>query len=180
MATGNSSTAYREYQEYLNYPEVMRRRMEVLPGGKIATKRRLRKDRLALCLLSACLMAFCFAYLYLAAQIGVVNGEINSLQTKIADKENDIALAEYEYGELNSLARIEDHALNQLGMIYPEADEVYYLNEKNSAYIAMGLQNSTEQDTLATLEEESGDQGLWHSLAMMLDRHFYGDTGAAE
>ncbi|MCR4963546.1 MAG: hypothetical protein K6B40_06695 [Firmicutes bacterium] len=180
MATGSSSTAYREYQEYVNYPEVMRRQMEVLPGGKIARKRRLRRDRLAVCLVSVCLLAFCFTYLLLAAKIGMTNGQINSVQRQIAETQNDIALAEFEYGKLNSLARIQAYASDQLGMIKPEAGEVYYLNEKNSAYIAMGLQNGMEQENISALEEDAGDQGLWHSLAMMLDRHFYGEPAAAE
>ncbi|MEG1998126.1 MAG: hypothetical protein RR051_06750, partial [Clostridiales bacterium] len=138
MATSNSGMAYQEYQEYLDYPEVARRRMEVLQGGKIAPKSRLRRDKINLMIAAACLFIFAFGYLYLAAQIGLSSKEISNLKADIEQINNDTARAELAYGELNSLARIEQYAIDNLGMVYPDGNSIYYLKQQNSDLIAMG------------------------------------------
>ncbi len=177
MATSNSGIAYQEYQEALNYPQVARRRMEVLPGGKIAPKSRLRKDKITITVVVAVLFAFAFGNLYLTAQIGLASQSISSLKAEIEQTENSTARAELEYGELNSLSRIEEYAITNLGMVYPENNTMYYLNQENSALIAQGTDGLTEQQPAAqsetATEADAAGNSLWRSLAMMLNQHFF-------
>lgn len=178
MTSGNTSNAYREY---LDYRSVAQRRMAVLPGGKIAPATLIRQDKVILVTSIICLFVLAFIYLYLSAQIGLASKEIASLKGKIIDMENSTARAELAYCELNSLARIENYAIENLNMVYPDSESIYYLSEENSMIIAEGLAALSEDETVIAKDNEGAvDNGWWQSLAVMFDDHFFNKSDHAQ
>ena len=173
MTSGNTSTAYREY---LDYRGVAQRRMEVLPGGKIAPANLIRQDKVILVMSVLCLFILAFVYLYLAAQIGLASKEIASIKLQIVNMDNNTARAELAYCELNSLSRIESYAMENLNMVYPDSESIYYLSEENSTIIAQGLDSLLKADMVVPAEEEVAvDNSWWQSLSTMFEDHFLND-----
>ena len=60
----------------------------------------------------------------------------------IADLENDAALADMTIGEKSALERVEAYATNELGMVYPDPGETYFLSEESSQAIAAGRRSA--------------------------------------
>jgi len=66
--------------------------------------------------------------------------------------------------------------MENLNMVYPDSESIYYLSEENSTIIAQGLDSLLKADMVVPAEEEVAvDNSWWQSLATMFEDHFLND-----
>jgi len=96
------------------------------------------------------------------AQVAQTQQEAEEVKRQqIATLENDAALADMTIGSKSSLERIESYAIKELGMVYPDPNETYFLGESSSQAIAAGRAAltgaaATEAEAEPPAEEEAG------------------------
>lgn len=133
MGMNSNAYAYEQAQSY------ERRRMEVLDGKQAKVREDAKRaDIVKIVVGVSAIFIYLLGVTFMSAKIYSAGVEINSLQSQIAETEEMIARAELEIGELASLERIETYALENLGMVYPASDDIYFLDEQSSLRIAPG------------------------------------------
>jgi cell division protein FtsL len=156
-----------------------RRRIEVLDGKQAKAREDAhRADVVRIGLSVATIFMFLLALTFMSAKVYSAGVEINSLKSQIEDTETLAARTELELGQLTSLDRIEAYATDNLGMVYPAADDIYLLGEESSLRIAEG------QQEIALAEAEASGQGeenpRWRDLVDGIASFFVGSASAAE
>lgn len=174
MGMNNHAYAYQTAQAY------ERRQIEVLDGKQAKVREDAKRaDVVKIVVGVSAVFIYLLVVAFMSAKICSAGVEINSLQTQIAETENMIARAELEIGELASLERIEAYALTNLGMVYPESDDIYFLDEQSSLRIAEGQRDLALASTAET-ETASEEKSLWQSLVDGVTDFFLGTANAAE
>ncbi len=174
MGMNSNAYAYEQAQSY------ERRRMEVLDGKQAKVREDAKRaDIVKIVVGVSAIFIYLLGVTFMSAKIYSAGVEINSLQSQIAETEEMIARAELEIGELASLERIETYALENLGMVYPASDDIYFLDEQSSLRIAQGQQ---ELAIAASAEEEAvaEEQSLWQSIVDGFTSFLTGTANAAE
>ncbi len=174
MCMNSNAYAYEQAQSY------ERRRMEVLDGKQAKVREDAKRaDIVKIVVGVSAIFIYLLGVTFMSAKIYSAGVEINSLQSQIAETEEMIARAELEIGELASLERIETYALENLGMVYPASDDIYFLDEQSSLRIAQGQQ---ELAIAASAEEEAvaEEQSLWQSIVDGFTSFLTGTANAAE
>ena len=174
MGMNSNAYAYEQAQSY------ERRRMEVLDGKQAKVREDAKRaDIVKIVVGVSAIFIYLLGVTFMSAKIYSAGVEINSLQSQIAETEEMIARAELEIGELASLERIETYALENLGMVYPASDDIYFLDEQSSLRIAQGQQ---ELAIVASAEEEAvaEEQSLWQSIVDGFTSFLTGTANAAE
>lgn len=174
MGMNSNAYAYEQAQSY------ERRRMEVLDGKQAKVREDAKRaDIVKIVVGVSAVFIYLLGVTFMSAKIYSAGVEINSLQSQIAETEEMIARAELEIGELASLERIETYALENLGMVYPASDDIYFLDEQSSLRIAQGQQ---ELAIAASAEEEAvaEEQSLWQSIVDGFTSFLTGTANAAE
>ncbi|MDO4580964.1 MAG: hypothetical protein Q4B96_00055 [Bacillota bacterium] len=157
-----------------------RRRSEAVSGRKEKTRtREIRKDRLIIVMAVLSVFICAFMYTFFEAQIGVAGLEVSSLKQQILDTETAAARVDLEIGNLASLERIEEYAIAELGMVYPDGNDVYYLNEFSSLMIAQGRSGITVAAAEPS-QQAVNDDPFWQSLSALIGNYFNGTASAAE
>ena len=154
--------------------------MEVLDGKQAKVREDAKRaDIVKIVVGVSAIFIYLLGVTFMSAKIYSAGVEINSLQSQIAETEEMIARAELEIGELASLERIETYALENLGMVYPASDDIYFLDEQSSLRIAQGQQ---ELAIAASAEEEAvaEEQSLWQSIVDGFTSFLTGTANAAE
>ena len=174
MGMNSNAYAYEQAQSY------ERRRMEVLDGKQAKVREDAKRADIVMIVVGvSAIFIYLLGVTFMSAKIYSAGVEINSLQSQIAETEEMIARAELEIGELASLERIETYALENLGMVYPASDDIYFLDEQSSLRIAQGQQ---ELAIAASAEEEAvaEEQSLWQSIVDGFTSFLTGTANAAE
>ena len=174
MGMNSNAYAYEQAQSY------ERRRMEVLDGKQAKVREDAKRaDIVKIVVGVSAIFIYLLGVTFMSAKIYSAGVEINSLQSQIAETEEMIARAELEISELASLERIETYALENLGMVYPASDDIYFLDEQSSLRIAQGQQ---ELAIAASAEEEAvaEEQSLWQSIVDGFTSFLTGTANAAE
>ncbi|MBR2783918.1 MAG: hypothetical protein IKD93_06990 [Firmicutes bacterium] len=138
------------------------RKMRVLEGR--AAKERAnakRADVVKIGLAVIAVLVYMLGLTFVSAKITAAGAEINAINEQIATLENDAALADMTIGSKSSLERIESYAIKELGMVYPDPNETYFLGESSSQAIAAGRAAltgaaATEAEAEPPAEEEAG------------------------
>lgn len=170
MGIHSNAYAYEQAQSY------ERRQIEVLDGKKAKAREEARRaDVVKIVFGVSAVFIYLLVVAFVGAKICNVGVEINSLKAQIEDTENMIARAELEIGKLASLDRIESYAISNLGMVYPEAEDIHLLDEQSSLKIAQGNQaiSTATAEAEAATEEESS---FWQDVTNFLT----GTANAAE
>ena len=184
VATNHARVLYQENiaQEVAHERQTAGQDIRVIPGEKNrpSVERSLRQDRVVSTMVVICLLVSAFIYLNLIAQTVGVNRQLSNAERKIEEIQNQTLRAEWELGQMASLARIEEYASENLNMIYPSADDIYYLSEQTSRAIAeatQGLNGDTKDAEAET--QAAADHPFWQSIATMLGEFFAGSNEGA-
>ena len=178
MGMNNSAHAYQQIEQEQSYQQSQ---IRVLDGSKAKAREDARRGRTVKMVISVSTGLFCLlAMTFMSAKICGLGVEINSIQSEIAETKTMTARAELELGQLGSLQRIEAYAINNLGMVYPSASDIYFLDAESSQILAEG---KAAQDAAAAAaaepvvgEEPSGFDGVISSIVGF----FRGTASAAE
>lgn len=174
MGINSNAYAYEQAQSY------ERRQIEVLDGKQAKVREDAKRaDVVKIVVGVSAVFIYLLVVAFMGAKICSVGVEINSLQEQIADTEDMIARAELEIGKLASLERVETYALENLGMVYPASDDIYFLDEQSSLRIAQG-QESLAMTAAASEEITTEESSLWQSLVDGLTDFLMGTANAAE
>ncbi|MBQ1501984.1 MAG: hypothetical protein IIZ45_05145 [Firmicutes bacterium] len=167
MAMYNGSNAYKQAYEQQNEIRVL--------DGKQARKRERAKNaaKVRVVVSVAAIFMVLLAMTVISAKTYSLGVEINALKTQIEDVETATARAEMEMGELCSLERIEAYAKNNLGMVYPGADDFYYLTMETPV-VAEAVGES------AAPAEEPAENSLWDRIVNSVTSFFRGTASASE
>lgn len=179
MGMTEHSFAYEAAQSYEE------RKLRVLDGSAAkarADARRFDSVRLALGVIA--ILVYLLGVAFVEAKITTAGVEVNQLKADIAATEAEIAKADLTIGAKASLERIESYAALNLGMVYPEAGNVHFLDEQSSLTIAAG-KAALSGETVVAAEEAAADGGLWEGINQALASLLPGtalaaaDSGAA-
>lgn len=155
------------------------RQMRVLDGRAArerANAKRADAVKLGVALLA--ILVYMLSLTFVSAKITSAGAEINALNEQIAELENEAAIADMTIGAKSTLERVESFAVKELGMVYPDPGETYFLSEESSQAIAVGrVALATEAAQSAAAEEES-EGGLWGSVSASI-KGFLGRTAQA-
>ena len=147
------------------------RQMRVLDGRAARDRANARRaDVVKIGLAVIAVLVYMLALTVVSAKITSAGAEINSLQEQIASIENDAAIADMTIGSMSSLERIEAYAIGELGMVYPDPGQTYFLSEQSSQAIAAGRTVLADN---ATAQEEAAVQakgGLFGAFRSFIDR----------
>lgn len=173
MVMNSSAHAYTQAQSY----EL--RKMQVLDGKQAKAREDAKRgDVVKITLVVSAVFLYLFGMTFLSANICSMGVEMNSLKTQIADTQNMTARAELELGEMAALERVEAYATNDLNMVYPQADDIYILNEESSMEIAQGKQELTIAEAEITVVAE--ENPMWRSIVDGFSNFFMGTASASE
>ena len=148
------------------------RQMRVLSGGAARARANAKRaDGVKLGLAVVAILVYMLGLTVVSAKITAAGAEINSIKGQIAELENEAAIADMTIGAKSSLERVEAFATGELGMVYPDPSETYFLSAENSQAIAAGRLAMVAAATESDAPEEDVRQGplgkvsaAWRSL----------------
>lgn len=156
------------------------RQMRVLDGRAARERANARRgDRVKIGVAVLAILVYMLGLTFLSAKITSAGAEINALNEQIATVENDAALADMEIGAKAALERVEAYAISELGMVYPDPGQTYFLSEESSLSIAVGRAALAE----ARAETEAAEQarpGVLAGAVASIRGLFNGTAQAAE
>ncbi|MBR0376414.1 MAG: hypothetical protein IJH59_07610 [Firmicutes bacterium] len=151
------------------------RQMRVLSGGAARARANAKRaDVVKLGLAVVAILVYMLGLTVVSAQITAAGAEINAINEQIADLENEAAIADMTIGAKSALERVEAYAIGELGMVYPDPGETYFLSAESSQAIANGkaaLAAAAVEE--APPEEESKEgilSGIGSTVKGLLDR----------
>jgi cell division protein FtsL len=163
MAMTERAYAYEEAQSYES------RRWQVLNGKALEKKTNKRRgDTAKLVVGVTAVLVYLLGITFMQAKISSAGHEINEIKATIAETETLSAQADLQIGKSSSLNYIESYAIAELGMVYPAANNVYFLDEESSSAIAAG------RNPVVAEEEElvAEDHPLWKNISAALGGFF--------
>lgn len=147
-----------------------RRQMRVLDGTAAknrADAKRIDGVRLGLAVIT--ILVYMLSLAFVSAKITSAGGEINAINAQITELENQAAIADLTIGAKSSLERVESYAIAELGMVYPDPDQTYFLSEDSSRSIAAGrqalAQAQAEQDAAGEQAQPGPLSGVMASVS---------------
>jgi cell division protein FtsL len=163
----NSSTA-------LRLPEPKGQQQD--PGLQVMPKERkkqqvLHKDRKLIAIITAVVLALLFCCVMAEAQVNSVGYEINKTKEAITAMESKSQKLELEVEQLSSLNRIEEYAVNQLGMVNLQSSDIIYIDYNAGLTTAEAAAATTSQPAAndAAVADQAGSGGsLLDVLASLL------------
>jgi cell division protein FtsL len=114
----------------------------------------IKNDRAMIAFITAFILAIFFCCVAAEAKIGGVGYEINTTKSTIAELEEKCQLLELEVEKLRSLDRIEQYAINNLGMVCIESSDIIYLDYENNLKTAKVDDAQTSQGSSAQSADE--------------------------
>ena len=185
MITSNARQYYKSYraeQELLEKKREEERLAELERIKKEQAKAKaIRRDRqrITACVLFCFLLAFSFTFL--EAKIVDCGYAINSAKEEISDIQDQSDRLRLEIEDLCSLARIEEYAINNLGMVYPDATDIAYVQFTPIESLTVA-ESTAEEEPVASVvvHEEEGQSGFLQSLYALVSGHFFEGAKAAE
>lgn len=125
-----------EYEEYLERRrQEEERRQRDIRRAKI--HRQKRKKVASVYATMAIVFCVCFfvGYIYLQTQVTERTDNIAKLETQISTLKADNGAAEARINTAANLSNVRNTALNELGMVYANADQIVYYDIENSDYM---------------------------------------------
>lgn len=154
------------------------RKLRVLDGTAVrarADARRIDAAKLVLGVLAV--LVYLLGVTFAEAKISTAGVQINTLKAQIEETRNQAAIADLTIGEKASLSRIEAYASENLGMVYPGADDIYFLDEASSLKLAAA------QSAVVVAEEDAAEEegnSFWQALADVFGNFFHNTALAAD
>jgi len=177
MGMNQSSNAYQNYEQAQSFEQ---QRIRVLDGSQAKAREDARRGRIVRTVLTGTAVFLCLLTMaFMSAKICGIGVEINNMKDQIAAMETDTLRAEMDLGELSSLSRIESYAINNLGMVYPGAENIHIMDEESSMAIARGEQAlAASASDAVTAENQKTD--IWTKIGIGIANFFTGKASAAE
>lgn len=132
----------RKLQPEVDYEEIRRRRIQDDERRKRERRRakmlRQRKKKLySIYATMAIVFCVCFfvGYIYLQTQVNERTDNIAKLETQISTLKADNGATEARINTAANLANVRNTALNELGMVYANADQIVYYDMEASDYM---------------------------------------------
>jgi cell division protein FtsL len=158
----NSSTALR-----LPQPEGQQQEHDLRLMPKERQKQQvMHKDRKLIAIITAVVLALLFCCVMAEAQINSVGYEINKTKEAITAMEAQSQKLELEVEQLGSLDRIEEYAVNQLGMVNLQSSDIIYI-DYNAGLSSAKAAAATPQSA-ANAEQAGSGGSLLDVLASLL------------
>ena len=133
----------RKLQPEVEYEEIRRKRIQEDERRKRERRRakqlRLRKKKLySIYATMAIVFCVCFfvGYIYLQTQVNERTDSIAKLETQISAIKADNGAAEARINTAANLANVRNTALNELGMVYANADQIVYYDIEDEDYMS--------------------------------------------
>lgn len=172
MSMTERSFAYENTQSY----EL--RKLQVLDGSAARARADAKRiDAVKLAIGVIAVLVYFLSLAFMEAKITTAGAQLNELQATIAETDNNTKIIDLQIGSLASLSRVEQYAQEHLGMVYPEADTIYFLDKESSLNIALGhakLENVVAETSPAAEETHP----LWEAARTALN-NFFGATALA-
>ncbi len=186
MLAARANQAWVNKEDYskersIEYIREKQRQKEIAQIKKRQAKENsLRKDRAKIAGLVFCGFIMAFSFSFLEAKIGICGYKINETKEKIAQTESQCERLELEIADLGSLDRIEEYAIAQLGMKYPEHVNIAYLNYEPLSVAALDEANGSNPAAKITVHEEGpAESSIIQGLYKLLGSHFKREAKAA-
>lgn len=132
----------RKLQPEIDYEEFKRRQKVEEERKRRANKRALaakaRKKRLYSIYMSAsiiCAVCFFVGYVYMQSQVTQSANNIAELESEISSLKADNNAAEARISTGGNLSTVRDLAINDLGMVYANTDQIVYYDMETSDYM---------------------------------------------
>ena len=132
----------RKLQPEVEYEEIRRKRIQEDERRKRERRRakqlRQRKKKLySIYTTMAIVFCVCFfvGYIYLQTQVNERTDSIAELETQISALKADNGATEARINTAANLANVRNTALNELGMVYANADQIVYYDMETSDYM---------------------------------------------
>ena len=132
----------RKLQPEVEYEEIRRKRIQEDERRKRERRRakqlRQRKKKLySIYATMAIVFCVCFfvGYIYLQTQVNERTDSIAKLETQISTIKADNGATEARINTAANLANVRNTALNELGMVYANADQIVYYDMETSDYM---------------------------------------------
>ena len=132
------------------------------------------------------MLCFCMAICFTAleAKIASCDYQINNLKGQINSVENQRDRLALEIEDLKSLSRVEEYAIANLGMIYPDSNDITYMDFSGISYAdnssVAGVSDDTAEgdgninNASITTREDAAVHPLLLSLNKLLSRYISG------
>lgn len=165
---------------YENAQSYELRKLRVLDGSAARARADAKRiDAVKLALAVIAVLVYFLGLTFIEAKLTNAGAEINSIKAAIEDTQNASAVMDLKIGSLASLDRIEQYAINELGMVYPDAEAVYFLDQESSMNIVAG-----QAELTAFAQNKSDDEDVshpfWGALSDKFHNFFGGTALAAE
>lgn len=171
-----SQPAYVENDLHIDMPP----QLTVLEGGEQRDPHHERAlhERVTFALMIVAVLMAAFLYIFMEARIGTAALEVQDIQHQISEVQVQSSHVEIEIGALSSRARIEAYAMDNLGMVYSDMQNIDYLSEDISRQVTAAL--AAEAAPAADVAvAEVGQPGLWQTIASLIGGYFGDEAKAA-
>lgn len=120
-------TSYQKYGLDLKPPVVKKKKIEDKPTRSYIST----KDKARLMLLTVFIGLLCICLIIAAAYSAQVKYNINGVLAQSDVVRGEIENLNVSIKSATNITIIEDKAINQLGMVYPQADQINYISSNN-------------------------------------------------
>lgn len=167
MAMNNNAYAYKQNEAYEQQSGI-----RVLESRQVKTQEDVRRAGLIKSAVSVmAVFVLLLAVTFASAKVYGLGVELNSIKAEIEDVKTATARVEMELGEMASLERIEEYALANLDMVYPGAEDFYYVTVE-APVVADAVSSAAQKGNAV---EESG----WDKFINGITGFFRGSASAA-
>lgn|GEM_PF-1788152 len=176
VAVNSSSNAYQDVEEIRKKE---RHQQLHLLHKEQAKAHVLRHDRIILASIVVGAFLLAFTFISIEAKITSYGYQVTQLKEQTEDIQNQSDRLDLEIASLNSLNRIENYALTNLDMVYPDIKNVGYLDVSGSVAVADSSQRNSE--TLTSSQTTNGDSSahpFWTAIGDLFSKYFNDSASA--
>lgn len=151
----------REKAEYYGLPEMPQQKRR--PRSHTTKRRLVRREKLALTGLVLLLFITCAMIAFYYAQVLATGYQLNKAKSELALLRKESHYLYTEVNQLSSLKNIEYIAINELGMVKPQNDNIVTVNKTEPAAqtenaVAAAAEKETKKQSLGAASENQREQ----------------------
>ena len=125
-----------EYEEYLEQRRLEEeRRLREIRRAKIHRQKRKKVSSVYATMAIVLCVCFFVGYIYLQTQVTERTDNIAKLETQISTLKADNGAAKARINTAANLSNVRNTALNELGMVYANADQIVYYDMETNDYM---------------------------------------------
>lgn len=177
VAVNSSSNAYKDIEAIR---ETERNQQLYIIKKERAKAHILRHDKIVIAGIVITAFVLAFIFISIEAKITAYGYQVTELKEQIQDIENQSDRLDLEIASLNSLSRIENYALTKLNMVYPEINNIGYLDISGSVAVAESSGNNKSDASAQTATGDSSAHPFWTAIGNLFSQYLEGSAKALE